>query len=104
MNYPSPCDTCQREHCRKENCTEWLIRYRYRQKQINARALQIARGDAPLKTQVWVYMHPDEYRRYLEHNPCEKCFAKELCDTPCSRYLAWYDNRMALARKKAAHA
>ena len=100
MNFPSPCETCPVERCSKKDCTKWLNRYLYRQKQINIKALRIARGEAAVKSNVWIYMHPDEYRRYLEQSPCEGCFAKNLCDTPCQRYLLWYDARMALARKR----
>lgn len=100
MNYPSPCKTCQKEHCNGLTCSDWLVRYRYRQKQINIKALQIARGETPIKTDVWVYMHPDEYRRYLEANPCEGCFAAELCVVPCQRYLLWYDAHRERTRRR----
>ena len=100
MNYPSPCKTCQKERCPGVNCSDWLTRYRFIQKGINTKALRIARGEVTLKTNVWIIMHPDEYRRYLATSPCEKCFARELCDTPCKRYLLWYDARMEQARKR----
>lgn len=99
-NYPSPCDCCQKESCPGMSCSDWLTRYHYRQKQINAMALRIARGEASVKTNVWILMHPDEYRAYLKVNPCDGCFAKDLCDTPCQRYLLWYDARMEQTRKR----
>lgn len=100
--YPSPCITCTvpESNCTGKACRRWQIRYRYRQKQINIKALQVARGETPVKSGVWVYMHPDEYRDYLEHSPCERCFARELCDAPCQRYLLWYDAKMEQARKR----
>ena len=42
-DYPSPCDTCQEgKECRHGyGCAQWQIRYRYRQKQINAYAKKV---------------------------------------------------------------
>ena len=39
-SYPSPCDKCKSaSRCHyKQGCVAWQIRYRYRQKQINAYA------------------------------------------------------------------
>ena len=44
-NYPSPCDKCEHDlngSCKfYRTCGAWLMRYRYRQKQINAYAERI---------------------------------------------------------------
>ena len=47
QNYPSPCDKCPRndtKQCDYRRCEPWLIRYRYRQKQINAYARKVLPG------------------------------------------------------------
>lgn len=45
MNYPDPCLTCKYDNggsCNRYNkCHKWLIRYMYRQKQINAYAKKV---------------------------------------------------------------
>lgn len=44
MSYPSPCEKCPKDgtkHCNYEHCRPWLIRYRYRQRQINAYAEKV---------------------------------------------------------------
>ncbi len=43
-DYPSPCEKCPRDgtpKCHYTKCEPWLIRYRYRQKQINAYAKKV---------------------------------------------------------------
>lgn len=99
MTYPSPCETCTRDEYGCSGCNAWLTRYRYRQKRINAKARQIFRPAKVPATKL-CYRHPDEARRYLLHSPCEGCILNKNCDTPCSAYLQWYDDRMALARRK----
>ena len=99
--YPSPCEGCREKRCPGTGwCEDWLKRYRYRQKQINAYAMKLARGGAAEKTDVWIIMHPDEIRRYLATHPCESCLVRDLCDTPCKRYLAWYDAHRERARRR----
>ena len=42
--YPSPCINCPKEGtkaCRFKACSQWITRYRYRQKQINAYAKKV---------------------------------------------------------------
>ena len=39
--YPSPCESCTREHCGEKSCEAWKKRYLYRQKQINAYAKKL---------------------------------------------------------------
>ena len=45
MSYPSPCEKCRKNKngsCAVfRSCSEWLTRYRYRQKQINAYAKKV---------------------------------------------------------------
>ena len=43
-DYPSPCEKCPRDGthtCTYKECKPWLIRYLYRQKQINAYAKKV---------------------------------------------------------------
>ena len=43
-DYPSPCDNCPKDgtkRCDFRKCAPWEIRYRYRQKQINAYARKV---------------------------------------------------------------
>lgn len=99
-DYPSPCDRCSILTCSGKNCERWLIRYRYRQNQINAFAKRIS-GQIKSRTDAWVYVHPDEYRRYLTSNPCENCLCRSWCDDPCPKYLAHFKAKMEYIRKRA---
>ena len=101
MNYPSPCDTCDKGYgC--PGCKKWEIRYRYRQKQINAYAKQAYLAKVkPLPENKFCYSHPDEVGRWLKESPCTGCNAEAFCDTACPVYLRWYDARMQIARRKA---
>lgn len=97
--YPNPCETCEREkNCRLGyGCTDWQIRYRYRQKQINACA-EKKRQEYFQKR--FVYQHPDEIRRYLREWPCGNCEKEPECDIPCTKYLQWYDIRIKLVKRR----
>lgn len=97
--YPSPCDTCEKaDNCKiTYGCVDWQIRYRYRQKQINAYA---KKKKQEYFSEKFAYQHPNETRRFLETWPCEKCDKKEDCDIPCRTYLVWYDTRMAHVKRK----
>lgn len=97
--YPNPCDTCEEEPtCQKQyGCAKWLIRYRYRQKQINAYG-KIKREE--FFSARFVYQHPEEVRRYLRERPCGKCEKEAECDIPCTQYLNWYDARMQALKIK----
>jgi len=99
--YPNPCDTCKSAaSCRLGyGCTDWQIRYRYRQKQINAYARNLLRVKITEQTK-FVYQHPDVIRRYLAEGPCKACKAESVCDTPCPAYWRWWDARMQIIRKK----
>lgn len=99
-NYPSPCDSCTVPWCSQKECLRWQIRYRYRQKQINAYAKKLC-GQTTTKTNVWTYMHPDEYRRYLASDPCEGCLCRSWCDDPCPKYLHHFREKMEALRKRA---
>ena len=42
--YPSPCEKCPKDgtkECLREKCEPWVVRYKYRQKQINAYAEKV---------------------------------------------------------------
>lgn len=99
MNYPSPCDSCTTAVCPDKRCERWRIRYLWRQKRINAKAKQLV-GSVRVKQNAWVYMHPDEYRRYLEKDPCEGCICEKLCDRPCPRRMAWWEEKMEVVRRR----
>ena len=99
--YPNPCDTCQdAASCKLSNgCADWIIRYRYRQKQINAFAQNLLKAK-PTGETMFAYRHPDETRRYLADGPCKGCNAEQVCNVPCRAYLQWWDARMQIIRKK----
>lgn len=99
-NYPSPCEGCDLPSCRGQRCNSWLMRYRHRQKLINGYAHKVLQPHY-IRRESFVYSHPDDVRRWLLHGPCPGCKLNETCDTPCAAYLTWYNDRMALARKKA---
>ena len=101
MNYPSPCDKC--EKCTSpQGCEAWLIRYRYRQKQINACARKLfEQPSPPPPVKYFTYSHPDDVRRFLRTHPCKGCPLEPTCDTPCGLYLHWYNARIELARRRA---
>ena len=97
MSYPSPCDTCSR--CTAPNgCTAWKIRYRYRQKQINAYARRLRIPDA-LDLPLLQLHHPEKYRQWLKQGPCRTCGAEPICDTACAAYRQWWDERMGWFRR-----
>lgn len=100
--YPNPCDTCKTAaSCNLGyGCADWQIRYRFRQKQINAYARNLLQVKNTEQTK-FVYQHPDVILRYLADGPCKGCNAESICNTPCSAYLCWWDARMEIARKKA---
>ena len=95
-SYPDPCEACEREK-RCNGCEPWRIRYLYRQKQINAYAKK--RKEEYLSTR-FVYLHPNEVYRFLRECPCGKCGKEPDCDIPCSKYLRWYNARIAVAKIK----
>ena len=99
MNYPSPCDTCDKNYgC--TGCEKWEIRYRYRQKKINAYARKICEEARKLPENKFCYSHPDDVRRWLMDSPCTGCNANAFCSRPCNTYLRWYDARMQIARRR----
>lgn len=100
MNYPSPCEKCDKEYgC--DGCEAWEIRYRYRQKQINAYAAQVAQPVIVKQPEnKFCYEHPDIVRQYLKKHPCEDCVRQSWCNIPCQVYLHWYNARMEIVRKK----
>ena len=91
MNYPSPCGGCKRSEptgCAK-SCQKYHICYR--------RLCCYSHNENPEKFR---YEHPDVYRRYIMTNPCEKCKAKENCQTVCATYWRWWDDRMEWFRRR----
>lgn len=103
-DYPSPCLSCSPETqktCNGKGCDRWVIRYKYRQKQINAYAKKVCGGFAYVKGEAWGYMHPDEYRAYLKSDPCANCLCKSWCDDPCVRYLAHFQAKMEYLKRRA---
>lgn len=91
-NYPNPCDTCKK--CTNSGgCVPWKMRYRYRQKQINAFGKGLYQKKESTQ-KVWAYQHPDDARRYLADGPCKGCKAEPVCETPCPAYIRWWDARM----------
>lgn len=103
-DYPSPCLTCSTGNpdvCNGKACDRWKIRYRYRQKQINAYAKKMCGGFAYVKENVWGYMHPDEYKAYLLSDPCAGCLCSGWCDDPCLQYLAHFQAKMEYLKRRA---
>lgn len=91
-SYPSPCDKCtEQKGC--HGCTDWKIRYLYRQKQINAYAAEM-RKPKPLAKNKLRYEHTDIVRQYLATHPCAGCKRESVCDTPCAKFMLWYDVKM----------
>ena len=37
--------------------------------------------------------HPDEFRRYLNQNPCDGCKVKPCCNQVCEAYRQWEQAR-----------
>lgn len=83
--YPSPCINCNvpEAACPGKSCNRWQIRYRYRQKQINAYAKRIVEGVVSGKDNKWQYPHPDETRRFLAVDPCDDCICRNCCNGKC---------------------
>ena len=98
-SYPNPCDSCQKtgDCSGGYGCQAWRIRYRYRQKQINAYAKR--KNEEYLGTR-FVYQHPNDTLQFLKQWPCEHCEQKEDCDIPCTKYLNWYDCRIQIVKRR----
>ena len=75
----------------------WMRQYLKRQQNINAcaRKLMCPR----VREGVIAVFHPGEHQRWLQSGPCPDCPVNHFCDTPCSAYLSWYDQRMDLVRQ-----
>ena len=100
-NYPSPCLKCERhEKCTRQgnhlNCNEWnkwfLWWWKYFRENLGK--------DIPDRSKKFYYEHPDIIRKELEKNPCDNCFRKQFCAKPCYKYLAWYDSRIQLVKRR----
>lgn len=97
-NYPNPCDTCE-ECINSHGCEKWKIRFLTVWKQIAAYPRRQAKKNQKSRN-TFQYEHPDRIRYYLGKSPCEGCKQEKLCDTPCYKYLNWYNARMEVLRKK----
>lgn len=86
-DYPSPCDSCTRKHCLKD-CTDWKIRYLYRQKQINAYAKRNG-------------IMPDSPVYEPGRNPCDGCKWQETCDSICVARAKYWDDCTKEVREAA---
>ena len=89
--YPSPCLSCTVDElsCQGTRCERWLIRYRYRQKQINAYAKRLVEGTVSGSNSAWKYPHPDETQRFLANDPCQDCMCRSWCDGKCRVKDSW---------------
>lgn len=96
----SPCESCWRMAVCENGCDLWRSYYLQRQRAINAYARAAYRGKKESGRDVFAYSHPDLVRRYEKTHPCGGCGLKPGCNVPCSRYIHWYDFRMAQARKR----
>lgn len=96
--YPSPCEKCEKNSTKCIGCDAWRIRYRYRQKQINAMARRLVQP--VVNKNYFCYSHPDDVREFLQRGPCVDCKAEQLCSIPCRAYWQWWDMRMAYMRRK----
>ena len=99
----SPCDSCWRQNVCDNGCDRWEREYLRRQKKINAYGKSAWRLGQKPGRDVFAYSHPDLVRRYEKTHPCQGCAFDVRCETPCGRYLHWYDLRMELARKRILH-
>lgn len=100
LNYPRPCLKCaKQDDCNKINaCKRYEMWVRTWWKWFNGR---LQERKAREKNRVYFcYAHPDETRRYLMTSPCKGCAMEKDCETPCKKYLRWYDARMEIVRKK----
>lgn len=100
MNYPNPCDTCQKCTATPgRGCKAWEMRFRTIWKQFNAYPKRHAKKKKSTRP-AWKYENPDYIRRYLAKSPCTGCQFEILCDVPCYQYLNWYDARMAVLQER----
>ena len=104
--YPNPCLSCDKEYCKNgkgqnyKACAEWLTWFRWWWKRFRSVLATAPQKRSPLSKDKFYYSHPDQVRRYAGTHPCKGCRLENDCDTPCGRYLHWYDLRVEIARKK----
>lgn len=100
MNYPSPCISCPSGDCRAhKNCPKYQMFISSWWKFFNGMYVALS-ANKPGVTQKFVYLHPDEYRRYITNSPCESCKAKDKCVRPCATYWGWWDDRQEWHRRR----
>ena len=99
MNYPSPCEKCTYAGpCNAKQGGAYQMFIRSWWKHFNGLYIKLCAHKGA--SQKFVYLHPDEYRRYIEKSPCESCKAHEKCTTPCATYWKWWDERMEWHRRR----
>ena len=99
MNYPSPCDKCQYKTCSGMNCQPFQMYIRSWWRYFNGIYQRLHSGHKGISVK-FVYLHPDEYRRYITVSPCENCGAKDKCVHPCATYWIWWDEHMEWHRRR----
>lgn len=90
-----PCDGCG-EDCRSSFCQlwqEWFLQGWAAMNRFYAWQKEDARGKKH-----FTYELP-----HMQESPCEGCHCESWCDTPCSRRLKWWDERMDIIRRRAGH-
>ena len=100
MNYPSPCISCPSGDCKAhKNCGKYQMFIRSWWKRFNGLYKELC-ANKPGVSERFVYLHQDEYRRYITKSPCDSCKAKENCVHPCATYWKWWDDRQEWHRRR----
>ncbi len=100
-DYPSPCEGCDKKKFDScaiyYRCPEWLTRYRYKQKQINAYHRKV---NTPIYERMDGFAYdPITTKEFVENGPCAKCDLEPNCDTICEARALWWDMRIELLKK-----
>lgn len=99
--YPNPCDSCGKTDCTYyRTCGKYLKYVRTIWKQFNGYQARVYRKQKNMKSEKFLYEHPDIVRRYLEKGPCEHCQRSNVCDNPCLAHWSWWDARMEWLRRR----
>lgn len=104
MKYSHPCDSCKKP-CKNpttqyKNCRDYAAFINTWWKFFNICYRRLCCYERPDNREKFVYEHPDVYRRYIMTSPCDKCKAKENCQTVCATYWRWWDDRMEWFRRR----
>ena len=46
------------------------------------------------------YLHPEEWKRWIEQGPCPDCPCRDHCAHVCTLRACWWDDRMEALRKR----